>query len=398
MPRVEIKCQGATTFPITGLVEFQGNLKTLSKENYEKLKKEITELGFSEPISVWKSDQNYILNGHQRIRTLLMMMNEGFDIPDIPVSLIEADSIKEAKKKVLALTSQYGQMTNDGLYEFLINSDIRPEEIVDTRFPEINMEEFLQEFFVDKQEEQRKEEIEDYVPEEVEPVCKTGQIWKLGNHRLMCGDATKDVENLMAGEKADMVFTDPPYGYEYESNYQTKHKMLQNDDKILNFIPIAFEATAQNATLYLCTSHQVIDKWKPLVTGFDYKNLIVWKKNNWSMGDLKGAFAGQHELIIFASKGNNSIIGKRDTDIWSFDRTPPKLHPTQKTVELIEYAMSKWQSGKVLDLFGGSGSTLIACEKTNRRCFMMEIDPHYCDVIISRWENYANQKAELTNG
>jgi DNA modification methylase len=134
------------------------------------------------------------------------------------------------------------------------------------------------------------------------------------------------------------------------------------------------------------------------MTDVTYKNMIVWKKNNWSMGDLSGSFAGQHELILFASKGKPKIIGKRDTDIWSFDREPPKLHPTMKPVDLIIFALSKWQSGKVLDLFLGSGSTLIACEKTNRKCYGMELDPHYCDVIIKRWEDYTGQKAELLNG
>ena len=113
------------------------------------------------------------------------------------------------------------------------------------------------------------------------------------------------------------------------------------------------------------------------------------------MGDLKGSYAGQHELILFGSKGKQNMIGKRETDVWSFDRTPPENHPTQKPIDLIEYALSKFQSGKVLDLFGGSGSTLIACEKTNRKCFMMELDEHYCDVIIKRWEDYTNQTATL---
>jgi DNA modification methylase len=237
----------------------------------------------------------------------------------------------------------------------------------------------------------------DEVPEvPADPMTVLGDVWVLGNHRLMCGDSTSidAVERLMDGQKADMVFTDPPYGYSYESNFQEKHSVLMNDDKILDFAPTCYAAMFENSSIFVCGSFQTIGKWIDYISGhFNYKNLIVWKKNNWSMGDLKGAFAGQHELIIFAHKGRVEIIGKRDPDVWSFDRAPPEIHPTQKPVELIEYAMSKVKSGVVLDLFGGSGSTLIACEKTNRKARLMELDPKYCDVIVKRWQDFTGKKA-----
>lgn len=243
----------------------------------------------------------------------------------------------------------------------------------------------------------------DAIPEVKEPISKIGQIYQLGRHRLMCGDSTlrERVDALMGGEKAEVVFTDPPYGYEYESNHQNKHKALKNDDKILNFLPLLNEVTAENAAIFVCGSHQTIGEWKSLVEeNFSYKNMIVWKKNNWSMGDLSGSFAGQHELILFAHKGRIEIRGERSRDIWEFDRDPPKDHPTQKPVELVEFAVQKTSDhgSNVLDLFGGSGSTLIACEKTGRTCFMMELDPHYVDVIITRWEQFTGKKAELIGG
>lgn len=244
---------------------------------------------------------------------------------------------------------------------------------------------------------------EDHVPEHVEPRTQLGDIYQLGRHRLMCGDSTSidAVEKLMDGQKADMVFTDPPYGYQYESNHQDKHKMLKNDDQILDFLPCTYAAMADNSSIYLCGSHQTAHQWRPLIDQhFTYKNLIVWKKNNWSMGDLSGAFAGQHELIFFAHKGRVELRGERSRDVWEFDRDPPKDHPTQKPTSLVEFAIEKVsdQRDNVLDLFGGSGSTLIACEKTNRNCFMMELDPHYCDVITSRWEKYTGKKSELLSG
>lgn len=230
---------------------------------------------------------------------------------------------------------------------------------------------------------------EDEVPELKEnPTTKRGDVWKIGRHRLMCGDSTMidDIEKLMSGEKAELVFTDPPYGYKYKSNHQSKHEMIENDDKILDFLPICSSVMKDNSAIYLCTSHQVIEKWKPLISeNFKYKNMIVWKKNNWSMGDLKGSFAGQHEIILFAHKGNVSLEGKGDTDIWEFKRVSPDIHPTIKPVDLIEYAIGKVACSSVLDLFLGSGSTLVACEKTNRKCYGMELDEKYCDVVINRY-------------
>lgn len=148
---IEIKCTGADALDIKDIEPFQGNLKDLSKENYEKLKKEIFELGFSEPISVWKNKEKiYCLNGHQRLRTLRMMQEEGVLVPKIPVNYIQSKDIKEAKKKVLALTSQYGNMTSEGLYEFMNDSGLTMEEIsASFRFPEIDLAVFNSEFFTE---------------------------------------------------------------------------------------------------------------------------------------------------------------------------------------------------------------------------------------------------------
>jgi len=149
MKKVEITCAGAGIVYLDDLVDFQGNLKDLSKENYEKLKKEILDLGFSEPISVWAKDgKMYCLNGHQRRRTLMQMRVEGYEIPPIPVNFIEAKDKKEAKKKVLALTSQYGEMTGQGLYEFSIDAGLNAGEIEEAfRFPEVDFDSWKIEFF-----------------------------------------------------------------------------------------------------------------------------------------------------------------------------------------------------------------------------------------------------------
>lgn len=150
MPEIKISCTGATHIDYTELVPFQGNLKELSKANYAKLRKEILELGFSEPISVWKNDgKYYVLNGHQRLRTIRELVeSEHYTCPPLPVNLVEASDIKEAKKKILALTSQYGKITDQGLYEFLNESSIDITEAEESfSFPEIDFKDFKDEYF-----------------------------------------------------------------------------------------------------------------------------------------------------------------------------------------------------------------------------------------------------------
>ena len=253
---------------------------------------------------------------------------------------------------------------------------------------------------------QEVEEVD--VPEvkDGEPKAKLGDIYQLGEHRLICGDSTDVavIDRLMDGVKADMVFCDAPYGYNYQSNRRTKSEkfdVLENDDKILDFIPAIWGAMKDNCPVYEFCGWQSLKQWLEYFenTSLDLKNVIIWKKNTWSMGDLKGAYAGQYEVILYLNKGRVELNGARDTDIWEFDREPPKMHPTMKPIELIAYALNKSskKGDVVLDCFGGSGSTLIACEQLNRKCYMCELDPHYCDVIINRWETLTGQKAVLLN-
>lgn len=255
----------------------------------------------------------------------------------------------------------------------------------------------------DVQEEETREAQEDDFTEEdaanAETRVKAGEIWQLGEHRLMCGDSTKkeDVERLMNGEKADMVFTDPPYGYKYVSNYQDKFEMIENDDKILDFVRAIKDYINKDIGIYSFCGWQSVDLWMQYfkTTCLQLKNMIIWKKNNWSMGDLEGSYAGQYEIALYLTNGRAILNGGRDTDIWEFNREPPKLHPTMKPIDLISYALNKSsnQLDIVLDVFGGSGSTLIACEQLNRKCRMIELSEHYCDVIIARWEKLTGKEA-----
>ena len=231
---------------------------------------------------------------------------------------------------------------------------------------------------------------EDEVPEHVEPKTKLGDIYQLGNHRLMCGDSTSidAVEKLMSGEKADMSLTDPPYGIGFEYNSYKDVK----DSKYTDFCSEWF------GNLVLQTDFIVI------FTGWSYngfwcskepKDTFYWLCRNKRSGGSISNFRKVEPIYIWGKPEN-----KYDFDFFDvttkIDPELHKKHTCPKPVELIEQVLSGCKTkGLVLDVFGGSGTTLIACEKTNRKCFMMELDPHYCDVIVARWEKFTGKKAEL---
>ena len=243
---------------------------------------------------------------------------------------------------------------------------------------------------------------DDEIPEVKESKVKRGDIWQLGEHRVMCGDSTSsdDVDKLMNGEKADMVFTDPPYGVSYQSNMRTKtdkFNVLENDDTFItewiNNLPLY-----SNGFVFVWTSWKVLKQWIEFCEGIgDLSNIIVWNKGGGGIGDLKKTFSTDFEVALVYHRGAE-IRGKRLGSVWSIgkDSASSYLHPTQKPVELAVMGIENiLQRNKiVLDLFLGSGSTLIAAEKLNRRCYGMELDEKYCDVIIERWEQFTGLKAE----
>ena len=208
----------------------------------------------------------------------------------------------------------------------------------------------------------------------------------------------------MDGSKADMVFTDPPYGVNYQSNMRTKSKKfdkIQNDNSFIKkWIPLIDEYS--NGFVFIWTSWKVVNIWMDLCKSIgDLSNMIIWDKGGGGIGDLKKTFSTDYEISLVYHR-NNYLKGMRIGSVWEIgkDKAVDYKHPTQKPVELAVVAINHTsiKNNIILDLFLGSGSTLIACEKTNRKCYGMELDPHYCDVIIKRWEDYTGQKAELLNG
>ena len=225
-----------------------------------------------------------------------------------------------------------------------------------------------------------------------------GQLWLLGNHRLLCGDSTKpeDVARVMEGKKADLLCTDPPYGQAFLSNHYGPNRSspnpmgrLQNDDKPRpEMLSIWFELIADHGAAYVCTRWAQLEAWRAWIAEREaVRNVIVWKKNNWSAGNLKGAFGFMYELLIFASKDGHELRGDRLPDVWEFDRVAPDEHPTTKPIGLMARAIEKSSDAGdvVADPFLGSGTTLIAAENLGRRCFGLEISSAYCAVILQRY-------------
>jgi DNA modification methylase len=256
------------------------------------------------------------------------------------------------------------------------------------------------------------DEEEDEVPEPpVEPVTKLGDLIILGEHRLLCGDSTiiTDVQRLMGGEKADLNWTDPPYNVAYEGktkaalhiendsmNSETFHKFLKDA-----FVS-ALSVTKPGAAIYVAHSDTEGLNFRSAFTssGWSLRSCLVWAKDSLVLG--RGDYHWQHEPILYGWKPGAAHVwygDRKQTTLLEFDRPSRSTeHPTMKPVPLIEYCIgnSSKQGDRVLDLFGGSGSTLIACENTGRKAFLMELDPRYCDVIVTRWEAATGGKAERT--
>ncbi len=220
----------------------------------------------------------------------------------------------------------------------------------------------------------------DAVPDNAPSKTVLGDVWILGSHRLMCGNSTipTDLDKLMKQEKIVSIVTDPPYGMNFQSNHRkVKHKQIANDETE-DALQWAISLNAEHSKYIFC-------RWDNLVNVTKPNSFITWVKNNWSMGDLEHEHARQTETILFYSGVNHKWPAKRPTDVIEAARTNNALHPTQKPVDLIKEIID-WTEGIVLDLFGGSGTTLIAAHQTGRTAYLMELDPHYCDVICKRFQ------------
>ena len=391
---------------ITQIKPYEKNPRKNEKA-IDKVAQSIKEFGFKQPIVI--DNNNIIIAGHTRYQASIKL-----GLESVPV--IKANDLSDEQVKAYRIAdnrvAQEAEWDIDLLKMELADLKQIDYNLLETGFNQEELDKILQldvEGLTD----------EDEVPETPkEPITKLGDIYKLGNHRLMCGDSTSidSVEKLMDGIKSDLVFTDPPYNADYKSRGSNNllRKGIKNDcmsdedfdDFIDGFLSMLFAGSKEGASFYICCN------WKDSYprfynhltkAGMNVSSCIVWDKKTGGMGWQDYRY--QYEFIIYGFKKDKAHTwygGRTETDIWQFSRETRTeyVHPTQKPVILIEKALkNSSKSGDcILDLFGGSGSTLIACHKTNRVAYLMELDPKYCDVIVKRWENFTGEKAEVIHG
>ncbi len=370
---------------ITEIVPYENNPR-FNDEAVEQVANSIKEFGFKVPIVI--DENNVIVTGHTRHKA-----SKKLGLTKVPC--IRATDLTPEQIKAFRLA--------DNKVSDLASWDL---EKLEMELDEISMD--MSEFGFDLEIddiELMDDVKEDTVPEPPkEPKSKLGDVYALGNHRLICGDSTDELvlKKLMDGKNADMVFCDPPYGYNYQSNWREgteKFDVIENDDKILDF----FSNLVGRVTgfVMVCTTWKVLDETIPLFKKyFNLTNMIIWNKGGGGIGDLKHTFSTDYEIILCSNNGQE-LKGSRIGSVWNINRYDVNsyVHPTQKPIELPAKAITNTtkQGDIVLDVFGGSGSTLIACEQTKRKCYMCELDPKYVDVIIERWENLTGKKAKLLN-
>ncbi|MBR3241051.1 MAG: site-specific DNA-methyltransferase, partial [Oscillospiraceae bacterium] len=402
---------------IEDLKPYERNARRHEAADVAAIVKSIEAFGFNDPVGVW-GPQNVIVEGHGRV-----MAAKQLGMTEVPC--IRLDDLTDEQRRAYALAH------NKTAELSTWDAELLPLELED--LPTIDMAGFG--FDLDKvagdflrAREAAKVEEDDFDPgAEVEKRAKPGDIWQLGDHRLMCGDSTDPDawKCLMDGELADMVFTDPPYGVAIGDKnkalnaVQPSGRRTENikgdtmtEEQLYEMLKKAFENVRDNCAedaCYFVTSPQggslglMMMMMMMKDAGLPVRHVLMWRKNTatFSLGRLDYDY--QHEPIFYTwtKKHHNYREGDQRTTVWEYDK-PRKcdLHPTMKPVALVANAVLDGSRGGmlVLDAFGGSGTTLIACEQLGRRCRMMELDPHYVDVIIDRWEKMTGKEAYLIDG
>jgi DNA modification methylase len=373
---------------------------------YEKLRRSIEEFGFVEPL-VWNQRTGNLVGGHQRYKILL---EQGFT--EVECSVVDLDEAKEKALNV-ALNKISGDWDYQKLAELLEGIKLTGLGVELTGFDTAEIDKLMSDFLYDMEPEEDHFNLEEELEKIEDPITQKGDIWLLGRHRLLCGDATfaEDVDRLMDGHLASMIFTDPPYNVDYVG--KTKDALKIKNDKMGNqqfysFLLDAFTnmhaVTEPGGGIYIChaDSEGINFRTAMVDAGWNLKQCIVWVKNTIVMG--RQDYHWQHEPILYGWKPGRAhqwMGDRKQSTVWQFDKPSRNAdHPTMKPVGIPARAIknSSKPGGIVADFFLGSGSTLIAAEQTGRICYGMELDPVYCDVIVKRWEQYTGQKAVREHG
>lgn len=388
------------------LIPYARNSRTHSDEQVAQICGSIKEFGFTNPVLI--DGEGVIIAGHGRT-----IAAQRLNMKEVPC--LRLDYLTEAQKKAYVIADNKLAL-NAGWDDEMLALELGDLKELDfdlslTGFDDDELNKLL----VEAVNEGLVDEDEAPPPPD-EPISRLGDIWQLGSHRVMCGDSTSidAVDKLMEGQKADMVFTDPPYGMSYGGGRAAgstpkgalvkAHGMIKGDDlegeSLINLVRDAIgtciASSKQGAAYYICFTWRTYSEFEEAIElgGASVANCIVWDKKSIGLGNAN--YRPQHEFIFYV-KGGAWYGDKGQSDVWYMSRgaTGEYVHPTQKPVELVEKAISN--SSKpgdlVLDVFGGSGSTLIACEKTSRYCRLVDLDPKYVDVMVKRWQDYTGKQA-----
>lgn len=393
---MKVHCPHDKMVPIGEMVPNPKNPNVHSDDQIERLAKILEYQGWRYPIKVCKQS-GFITSGHGRLLAATKL-----GLKKVPVSFQDYDSEEQ----------MYADLVSDNAiasWAELKLADINIE--IPNLGPDFDIDLLgIKNFKIDLAENEGLTDP-DAIPENAETRVKPGDIWILGNHRLMCGDSTSptDLEKLMDGELADLVFTDPPYGVDYDGGHAQKGKRrekLANDDSTEIYagsVPMMAAFSKPKSALYLWFSDTKALRVLQVLQDNEYqtRSWIIWNKNVAQFGAIGAQYKQKHEPCLYAFKSGESPFWdgpNNEVSVWDVKRSSKnEFHPTQKPTELAQRAFGNScpNGGIVLDLFGGSGSTLIAAEQSGRMAYCMELEPKYCDVILTRWEKFTGKAAVL---
>ena len=419
--KIKVSCECKDFLALGELTEFQGGLKSRTEFDVDKIVRSIRKYGIAFPLFVWRHDGvNHCLDGHGRLLALKRMTEDGDTIPPLPVVYVDCKDEQAARDLLLRLNSHYGTMTKESVLEFIGDFEI---DVSDFELP-CGVIDFD---VADVQETEGDDDVPN-ADEKEEPDSQPGEMYELGNSILMCGNSTDPdaVARLMGSEKADMVFTDPPYGVSIGDKNKALNSVqkaerccenIENDtlpaDVLYDVLVKAMTNCRENCkddASYYVTSPQGGELGLMMMmmmmkdAGIMVRHMLIWEKNapTFSLGRLDYDY--QHEPIFYTWTKSHHCYrkGENRSTIWKYDK-PRKcdLHPTMKPVALVVNCLkdSTKRGDVVLDMFGGSGTTLIACEQTGRSARLMELSPHYCDVIRRRYTKWAKENGKpITSG
>ncbi len=391
---------------VDDLIPYAQNARTHSSQQVGQIAASMTEFGFTNPILI--AEDNTIIAGHGRLLASKML-----NLATVPV--IRLSHLNETQRRALVIADNK-IAENAGWDEDLLRQELHVLDDLDFDIDILGFnEDELSNILLMDDGAGAGQTDEDAVPEIPEkPTSVTGDIWICGDHKVLCGDSTMidAYQNLMGEELADMVFTDPPYNVNYANSAKEKMRgtarAIKNDNLGDEFEGFLYDICTNlmmmcKGALYICMSSSELHTLHEAFTkaGGRWSTFIIWAKNHFTMG--RADYQRQYEPILYGWKDGNEHFwcgDRSQSDIW-FVNKPVKndLHPTMKPIELVERALHNSSKTKdiILDAFGGSGSTMIACEKTQRRARLIELDPKYVDVIVKRWQEFTGEKAIHAN-